>query len=93
VARNKGTPGVNEVTVAEFEEWLNVRWPSAKEALLGIGRDGGHAAGRALVAAPANILRRVARERVIRGIRLFPTGSASSCGSGAVARWGTRSRR
>ena len=33
VVRNKGAPGVDDVTVAEFKGWLKVRWPSVKQAL------------------------------------------------------------
>lgn len=34
VVRNKGAPGVDDLTVAEFKDWLKVHWPSVKEALL-----------------------------------------------------------
>jgi len=34
VVRNKGAPGVDDVTVAEFGDWLKVHWPSVKKALL-----------------------------------------------------------
>jgi RNA-directed DNA polymerase len=34
VVRNKGAPGVDGVTVAEFKGWLAVHWPSVKAALL-----------------------------------------------------------
>ena len=34
VVRNKGAPGVDDVTVSEFKDWLKVHWPSVKEALL-----------------------------------------------------------
>jgi len=34
VVRNKGAPGVDGVTVAEFKDWLAVHWPSVKAALL-----------------------------------------------------------
>jgi RNA-directed DNA polymerase len=34
VVRNKGAPGVDDVTVAEFNDWLKVRWPSVRKALL-----------------------------------------------------------
>jgi RNA-directed DNA polymerase len=34
VIENKGAPGVDGVTVAEFKDWLKVRWPSVKQALL-----------------------------------------------------------
>jgi RNA-directed DNA polymerase len=35
VVQNKGAPGVDDLTVAEFKDWLKVHWPSVKEALLG----------------------------------------------------------
>jgi len=34
VVENKGAPGVDGVTVVEFKDWLKVRWPSVKQALL-----------------------------------------------------------
>jgi RNA-directed DNA polymerase len=34
VVENKGAPGVDQVTVAEFKDWLKVHWPSVKQALL-----------------------------------------------------------
>ncbi len=34
VVQNKGAPGVDELTVAEFKDWLKVHWPSVREALL-----------------------------------------------------------
>jgi RNA-directed DNA polymerase len=34
VVQNKGAPGVDELTVAEFKDWLKVHWPSVKQALL-----------------------------------------------------------
>jgi RNA-directed DNA polymerase len=34
VVQNKGAPGVDDLTVAEFKDWLKVHWPSVKEALL-----------------------------------------------------------
>ena len=34
VVKNKGAPGVDGVTVAEFKDWLKVHWPRVKEALL-----------------------------------------------------------
>jgi RNA-directed DNA polymerase len=34
VVRNKGAPGVDDLTVAEFRDWLKVHWPSVREALL-----------------------------------------------------------
>jgi RNA-directed DNA polymerase len=34
VVENKGAPGVDGVTVAEFKGWLKVHWPSVKGALL-----------------------------------------------------------
>jgi RNA-directed DNA polymerase len=34
VVENKGAPGVDDVTVTEFKDWLKVRWPSVKQALL-----------------------------------------------------------
>jgi RNA-directed DNA polymerase len=33
VVRNKGAPGVDDLTVAEFKDWLKVHWPSVREAL------------------------------------------------------------
>ena len=35
VVQNKGAPGVDDVTVAEFKDWLKVHWPSVKQALAG----------------------------------------------------------
>ncbi|MFM0213689.1 hypothetical protein PQQ96_40605 [Paraburkholderia sediminicola] len=32
--QNKGAPGVDGLTVAEFKAWLQQRWPSVKAALL-----------------------------------------------------------
>lgn len=37
VVQNKGAPGVDDLTVTEFKDWLKVHWPSVKEALL-VGR-------------------------------------------------------
>ncbi len=34
VVKNKGAPGVDGVTVAEFKDWLKVHWPGVKQALL-----------------------------------------------------------
>ena len=34
VVRNKGAPGVDDLEVTEFKDWLKVHWPSVKEALL-----------------------------------------------------------
>jgi RNA-directed DNA polymerase len=34
VVQNKGAPGVDNLTVAEFKDWLKVHWPSVKHALL-----------------------------------------------------------
>ena len=34
VVRNKGAPGVDDVTVSEFKGWLKVHWPSVRKALL-----------------------------------------------------------
>src|SRR4029453_14579902 len=34
VIENKGAPGVDGVTVAEFKDWLKVHWPSGKGDLL-----------------------------------------------------------
>jgi len=34
VVENKGAPGVDEISVPEFKDWLKVRWPSVKKALL-----------------------------------------------------------
>lgn len=34
VVRNKGAPGVDDVTVSELKDWLKVHWPSVKKALL-----------------------------------------------------------
>ena len=34
VVKNKGAPGVDDLTVSEFKDWLKVHWPSVKEALL-----------------------------------------------------------
>ncbi len=32
VVENKGAPGVDDVTVTEFKDWLKMHWPSVKEA-------------------------------------------------------------
>ena len=34
VVENKGAPGVDDVTVTEFKDWLKMHWPSVKQALL-----------------------------------------------------------
>jgi len=34
VVKNKGAPGVDDLTVAEFKDWLKAHWPSVKQALL-----------------------------------------------------------
>jgi len=34
VVQNKGAPGVDDLAVSEFKDWLKVHWPSVKEALL-----------------------------------------------------------
>ena len=34
VVENKGAPGVDEVSVPEFKDWLKMHWPSVKKALL-----------------------------------------------------------
>ena len=34
VVENKGAPGVDDVSVPEFKDWLKMRWPSVKVALL-----------------------------------------------------------
>jgi retron-type reverse transcriptase len=35
VVKNKGAPGVDDVSVPEFKDWLKIHWPSVKTALLG----------------------------------------------------------
>jgi retron-type reverse transcriptase len=34
VVENKGAPGVDDVSVTEFKDWLKMHWPSVKKALL-----------------------------------------------------------
>jgi RNA-directed DNA polymerase len=34
VVENKGAPGVDDVSVPEFKDWLKMHWPSVKIALL-----------------------------------------------------------
>lgn len=34
VVQNKGAARVDDLTVAEFKDWLKVHWPSVREALL-----------------------------------------------------------
>jgi len=34
VVKNKGAPGVDDVSVSEFKGWLKMHWPSVKRALL-----------------------------------------------------------
>jgi RNA-directed DNA polymerase len=34
VVENKGAPGVDDVSVPEFKDWLKIHWPSVKAALL-----------------------------------------------------------
>jgi RNA-directed DNA polymerase len=34
VVENKGAPGVDDVLVSEFKDWLKIHWPSVKKALL-----------------------------------------------------------
>jgi RNA-directed DNA polymerase len=34
VVKNKGAPGIDEVSVPEFKDWLKIHWPSVKAALL-----------------------------------------------------------
>jgi RNA-directed DNA polymerase len=34
VLKNKGAPGVDDVSVCEFKGWLKMHWPSVKKALL-----------------------------------------------------------
>jgi len=34
VVENKGAPGVDDVSVPEFKDWLKMHWPSVKTALL-----------------------------------------------------------
>ena len=34
VIENKGAPGVDDVSVSEFKDWLKIHWPSVKRALL-----------------------------------------------------------
>jgi RNA-directed DNA polymerase len=34
VVQNNGAPGVDDLSVAEFKDWLKVHWPSVREALL-----------------------------------------------------------
>src|SRR6202789_228297 len=34
VVKNKGAPGVDDVSVSEFKDWLKMHWPSVKKALL-----------------------------------------------------------
>lgn len=34
VVENKGAPGVDDVSVPEFKDWLKMHWPSVKKALL-----------------------------------------------------------
>jgi RNA-directed DNA polymerase len=35
VVENKGAPGVDDVSVPQFKDWLKMHWPSVKAALLG----------------------------------------------------------
>jgi len=30
VVENKGAPGIDDVSVSEFKEWLKIHWPSVK---------------------------------------------------------------
>lgn len=34
VVKNKGAPGVDDVSVSEFKDWLKMHWPSVKTALM-----------------------------------------------------------
>src|SRR5580698_8956113 len=34
VVQNKGAPGVDNLAVTQFKDWLKVHWPSVKQALL-----------------------------------------------------------
>ena len=34
VVKNKGAPGVDDVSVPDCKDWLKMHWPSVKEALL-----------------------------------------------------------
>jgi RNA-directed DNA polymerase len=34
VVKNRGAPGVDDVSVPEFKDWLKMHWPSVKRALL-----------------------------------------------------------
>jgi len=34
VVDNKGAPGVDDVSVPEFKDWLKIHWPSVKAALV-----------------------------------------------------------
>jgi RNA-directed DNA polymerase len=34
LVKNKGAPGVDDVSVPEFKDWLKMHWPSVKRALL-----------------------------------------------------------
>jgi RNA-directed DNA polymerase len=34
VVQNQGAPGVDDLAVTEFKDWLKVHWPSVKQALL-----------------------------------------------------------
>src|SRR3984957_8317228 len=34
VVKNKGAPGVDDVSVPQFKDWLQMHWPSVKKALL-----------------------------------------------------------
>ena len=35
VVENKGAPGVDELAVSEFKDWLKVHWPSVKQSAVG----------------------------------------------------------
>jgi retron-type reverse transcriptase len=37
VVKNKGAPGVDEVSVPEFKDWLKLHWLSVKEACWKVG--------------------------------------------------------
>jgi RNA-directed DNA polymerase len=48
VVKNKGAPGVDDVRVTEFKDWLKRNWPSVKRALLKADIYRGRYAGREL---------------------------------------------
>jgi hypothetical protein len=80
VVQNKGAPGVDGLTVAEFKDWLKVHWPSVREALLEGRGAGGRCPIRSRISIPCCEAGSVTSSS--RSLRGSWRNSTAGCGGG-----------